>query len=136
MMQIRIRHWEDTTQKTRSSAVKVFGICVAIFCTTSLALGLSDTEVCVIVDQGQTAPSEEHPNMAVDAEDFSNTFFIYHKQSACFDLAKQYYLMDFISENSANTIYGTTCFYVPSPSDEGKVVVMEGFNGGSLCPVS
>jgi hypothetical protein len=54
---------------------------------------------------------------------------------ACFDLNKTYYLMSFLTENSAQEIYGTDCKYVPSLKDAHRSIVFKGENGESICPV-
>lgn len=71
--------------------------------------------------------------MAVDQDDFSQTFFVQHGTVACFNAQRRYYLMMFLGENESTTVYGTVCAYSPVLLDAGKKLIIEGENGDSPC---
>lgn len=93
-----------------------------------------DDQVCVIIDQLDTG-NKKYPNQATEVDDHNKSFDVFHKQEACFDLDKKYYMQYFLWENANVVVYGTRCRYEPKPEDDGKILRYEGFSGGTPCPV-
>lgn len=99
------------------------------------SLGASPVnQVCLLIDELDTG-HPKYPNQATEVGDYLSSFNVYHKQLACFDLAKKYYMQYFLWETSRTIVYGTRCRYEPKIEDEGKILRYEGNSGGTLCPV-
>ncbi len=91
-------------------------------------------QVCVIIDQMDTG-DKKYPNQATEVNDRNKSFDVFHRQEACFDLTKKYYMQYFLWENRNIIVYGTRCVYEPKAEDEGKILRYEGKSGGTPCPV-
>lgn len=110
-------------------------ILLMMFVLPLLAYEHRDNQVCLIIDQDEIG-HEKYPNLAINSDNSDDNFYIFHKQIACFDLGKVYYLQQFLEERDQSIVYDTTCFFVPLPSDDGKILRFEGNGEDAHCPIS
>lgn len=109
-------------------------IMILIFLALPALAERQENRVCVLIDLHDTG-HDKYPNIATEVDNVEKFFNVHHKQKACFDLKKHYYLQYFLWEDGNTTMYGTRCRYEPKPEDEGKLLRYEGESGDTLCPV-
>ncbi len=91
-------------------------------------------EVCLYIDSDGTS-SEEWPNLIMPKGAAGKSKKIHHGEKYCFDMKYEYYMQYFLYQSGRSTVYGTKCRYVPRTDDEGKTVLIRGYNGNSICEV-
>jgi|SRR5579871_4658085 len=111
----------------RKTAVIAMSLCVSLHATT-------DRLVCLTIDQVDTG-HPKHPNQATLVNNHTESFYVYHRKEACFDLSEQYYMQYFLWETENSIVYGTRCYYQPDAKHAGKVLRYDGQSGSTPCSI-